>query len=778
MTAQTEVRPHAARTSLRAKLVRTIIATLALVATSVLITVAALHFWTARHTLSMLEERIRESITRKGQGLVTNHAQALRGLVADNAFSDVQRLVEGTMRDDPEVIYGLFVGPDLRPWAYESPTTRAGPGARSVATWSELGLPRKILRAPHSSSERRQLFAQEIFQFAAPVRNDEGIFQGTILYGVSGAPLQRALDNARRESRRSLMGAVGILGVLTIGTSLIGMLLGRKAAARITQPLAELTRAATAIAGGDRKLRVDIRSEDELQALGQAFNQMVGELNESYVRLEGLNHSLEQRVHERTQALAERNRDLRLVLDTVTEGLLTVSRDGILAQERSAMIDRWFGPYAPQTRFVDFLSQIDRDFAMSFELGYEALLEGVLPPELCLQQLPTRVRFQGRELAFGYLPIGAGEQQQGLLVVINDVTEQLTHAQQEAEQRELLSIFQGLTRDRAGFLSFFDEAGHLLEQVASGSLLDLATQKRLIHTLKGNASLAGLNVVAQLCHQAEDEIAENQRVQIATIATLRSRWLTLTQAVSAFLGERGREVVELPAGELERLREEVEAGASPARIAQRLAAWRCEPIDRPFQRLASHARALSGRLGKGDVIVDVEGHGLRLDPRRWASLWHELVHVVRNAVDHGFESRDERHSAGKAPRPRLRLAGYLQDTELVIEIEDDGRGIDWTAVRQVAMTRGLAATSEADLTHALFTAGLTTRTEVSATSGRGVGLTSLYRQVQELQGQVAVSSRRGAGTMWRLSFPRSTLGPSEGTEVLRDDRVVAGTAVA
>src|SRR5439155_6693028 len=111
------------RMSLRAKLIRTMIGTLSVVCAAVVVTVAALHVWTVRDTLSLVEAKIRESINRKGQGLVSNHAQALRGLVADNAFSDVRRLVEGALHEDPELVYGLFLGSDGQPWAYAAPST-------------------------------------------------------------------------------------------------------------------------------------------------------------------------------------------------------------------------------------------------------------------------------------------------------------------------------------------------------------------------------------------------------------------------------------------------------------------------------------------------------------------------------------------------------------------------------------------------------------------------------------------------------------------------------
>jgi two-component system chemotaxis sensor kinase CheA len=751
------------------------IGTLSVVAAAVLATVAALHVWTVRDTLSLVEAKIRESIIRKGQGLVANHAQALRGLVADNAFSDVRRLVEGALREDQELVYGLFLGADGQPWAYVSPSTRfksQGPQA-----WTELGIDAAIASETAGRNNHRQLFGREVFEFSAPVRGDDGAVVGAVLYGVSGDPLERALAKARADSHRSLLTAVVVLGALAMCTMAFGVFLVRKAAGKITQPLAELTRATAVIAGGDRKLQVSIKSGDELEALGDAFNQMVSELNDSYARLEGLNRTLEQRVEERTRELAHRNQELRLVLDTINEGLLGVTAEGHLTPERSAMIDRWFGPAAGKQSFVEYMSGIDRAFAEAFELGYEALKEAVLPVEVCLAQLPARLRHGNRQFAVSYLPLGMGGPQDGLLVVINDITEQLKAAQQDAEQREQLAAFQGFTRDRSGFLTFFDEASQIVQDVASGSL-DLTTQKRLVHTLKGNSSLAGLTSIAQLCHEIEDELEENRNVQTTPlIHALRNRWNNLIESLRGFLGDRS-DIVELNARDLERLVEELAGGAPTGKVLHRLGGLRFEPVDKPLTRLASHARALGQRLGKGDAQIEIQGHGLRLDPTRWAPLWSEMVHVVRNAVDHGFDTPEERSKAGKPPRPRLRLAALVQDKELTIEIEDDGKGIDWEAVQASAAQQGIVAENERDLTAALFAPGVTSRSSVTGTSGRGVGLAAVYARVQELKGRVAVTSRLGAGTCWRFFFPLSSLSPYEGTEASLEEHVLAGTAVA
>jgi two-component system chemotaxis sensor kinase CheA len=764
------------RLSLRSKLIRTMIGTLSVISAAVLATVTTLHVWSAKNTLALVETKIRESITRKGQGLATDHAQALRGLVADNAFSDVRRLVTSTLHEDPELVYGLFLGADGQPWAYVSPTN--GNGAPSPTAVKELGIDLPSVMRAGVRKQNRHLFGQDVFEFSAPVIGDEGTVSGAIIYGASGDPLDRALNKARNDSRRSLTITLVLFVSLAVVTTVFGVVVVRKVAARITQPISELTAATSAIAAGDRQRRVSIQSGDEVEALGHAFNVMVGELNESYGRLENLNHNLEVRVEERTRELGQRNGELRLVLDSVNEGLLSINGEGFLAPDRSAMIDRWFGPAAGRVRFVDYIGAVDRSYADSFELGYEALREDVLPVEVCLAQLPSRLRHGQREYHVSYLPLGEGGPLNGLLIVINDVTEQLALAQQDAEQRELLAAFQAFNRDRTGFMTFFDEANQIVEGVISGEQ-DLTLQKRSVHTLKGNASLIGLTALAQLCHRIEDEMEENRTVEVTpAVLTLRDRWQAMSESLRDLLGDRARDAVEITVPDLDRMVEELTHGLPVAKVVQRLAGLRFEPVERPLGRLAAHARALSQRLGKGDAVVEVDGHGLRLDPKRWAPLWSEMVHVVRNAVDHGFETPDVRKAAGKPPQPHLRLTAALREHELTIEIEDDGSGIDWQAVQTSAAQRGLLAETERDLMTALFAPGVSSRNKVTATSGRGIGLAAVYTRVQELHGRVVVSSRPGAGTCWRFSFPASSLGPHEGGTGDREQHVHSDTAVA
>jgi HAMP domain-containing protein/signal transduction histidine kinase len=749
-------------TGLRAKLLRAMVVTLVGVTGATVLTVGYMNYRSARATLDTIEAQIRQSIARKGQGLATNHALALRSLIVDNAFGDVARLIERSVQEDDEMLYGLFLGADGKVWTYVPPKGLAR-DRHAHPDFSELGIDPAAAARPAAEQAKRDVAGQEAFEFSDSVAGDDGAVMGRVFYGLSSEPLKRALSRARMEFRHTLLLTLGLLLMLGVAATLLGIAIIRGVAARITRPLAHLTEVTTAIADGRRDQRVSITTDDEIGVLGRAFNQMLHELDGSYKDLERLNRTLEQRVEARTRELGQRNRDMRLVLDNVNQGFLTMSRNGVLAEERSAIVTRWLGLSQPEQKFAAYVGRRDHAFAEAFQLGWEVLLEGLLPLELCLDQLPKRLRVDERELEFTYHAIQEQGSHtgtllglpQGLLIVINDITEHVMHARQEAERAELLAMVQGFMTDRSGFLAFFDEVSHLLE-IYGDSEGDLITRKRVLHTIKGNAGLAGFRVVADLCHRAEEQLAEGGETEAAaTTRALIERWHTLGDTLSALLGERGRDVVEVQVGKLASVIEDLRDAGVPGRITSQLAEWTMESTDRPLGRLARYARSLAHRLGKGDVHVEVDSGGVRMDPQRWKGLWSELVHVVRNAVDHGLETPDERRATSKRLQPHLRLRTLTMADRLIVEIEDDGRGVDWDAVRAIAHKKGMPAATPEDLTAVLLAPDVTTTSKVTLTSGRGMGLASVADRVHELHGEIDIKSRKGHGTQLRISLPLS-----------------------
>jgi two-component system chemotaxis sensor kinase CheA len=748
--------------SLRAKLVRTMITTLVIVSTATLLVVAGMNYLASKKTLRTIEDHLRASIEHKGHELVANQALGLRDLVMDNAFGDVARLVERTLEKDEQLVYGLFLDQDQKAWVF---TTRQGSVRRS-GDWKQLDMTAKAPNGPGVRVGYRRVLGQDVFEFSVAVVDDGGTALGWLFYGLSDAPLRRALGEARADSRRALLLTVGLLLMLGTVTIVMGGLRSRQSAARITQPVTDLTQAVNKLASGHREIRVDIASGDELEILGGAFNNMAAELKDSYGRLETMNRTLEIKVQERTRELEERNRDMRLVLDNVNQGFLTVSLSGLLAQERSAIVDNWFGPYQGETKFVDYIGKFDAMYAASFGMGYEALIDDFLPRELCIEQMPARLCHDGREFRCSYFPITKDVRFNGLLVVINDVTADLLHARQEAERKEILAMFEALTKDRAGFLSFMDEANDLFGQVHT---TDVPLQKRILHTLKGNAGLMGFAIVANLCHQAEDALAaRSSGLPAEALAPLELRWRTLNEALQSFLGDKGRDVLELSIREIDQLEQEVRSGAPSEHVLDRLASWWLEAAELPLKRLGRYAAALASRLGKGDLDVEIQTHGVRLAPKMWAGFWTDLVHVVRNAVDHGLETPAERERTGKTGRAKLRLSTAITQRNLVVEVEDDGRGINWGALKSVAVKLGLPNANESDLVGAMFASGVSTSVEVTTISGRGVGLAAVRQQVDDLGGDIAVISKVKQGTCFRFTFPLPDVGPRFGVEVRED----------
>jgi chemotaxis protein histidine kinase CheA len=189
-------------------------------------------------------------------------------------------------------------------------------------------------------------------------------------------------------------------------------------------------------------------------------------------------------------------------------------------------------------------------------------------------------------------------------------------------------------------------------------------------------------------------------------------------------------------------------------------AWalRLVPIEPSFAQLVEHGRDLATIQGKR-VRVTVDAGGTQLERGILDQLWDPLLHLVRNAIDHGVETPEDR--GDKPPQATVVISARSDGPHVLVTIVDDGRGIDVDEVRAAAVSRGLMSDAVAGaLTHGevldlLFSHGFTTRQSVTEVSGRGVGLDVVRRKIDHLGGKVTVSSELGRGTSFTLSVPAS-----------------------
>jgi len=188
-------------------------------------------------------------------------------------------------------------------------------------------------------------------------------------------------------------------------------------------------------------------------------------------------------------------------------------------------------------------------------------------------------------------------------------------------------------------------------------------------------------------------------------------------------------------------------------LRERVMDIRLVPVSTAFSRFPRVARDLARDQGKR-VEVELEGESTELDKSTVDALADPLLHLVRNAIDHGLETPEQREAAGKPPAGRLRLSAEQQGERVRVIVEDDGRGLDREAILRRARERGLVdAADDVEPARLIFRQGFSTRENESLVSGRGVGLDVVRRQVQELRGDVRVEDVAGGGTRFVLELP-------------------------
>lgn len=719
-----------------------------------LVIVVLLSARTSSEHLATVRLHIEDGIRSKGRVLTENHALAMRSMALDNAFLDIQHLVGRAVKEDTDLVYGLYVNSENEAIAFcERNTSCSTEKQVDKQLWRHIGFVDSNVQVKEPTVVHAARLGVDLLEVAMPVLGDDKEIIGTVRYGLSTQRMHDALAQAKVESHRQLKHSLGLIGSVITLSVLLALVLSRFQAGRITQPLSELTTAAHALAAGNRSVRVDIVSGDEIQTLGASFNRMVEDLASSYEKLEEMNRTLEQKVQSRTAELAEKNRDMRLVLDNVDQGFVTLNSAGTMALERSRVVDEWFGCCDRTMPFWDFVSTHASDFAAAFHLAWDQITDGVLPTEVAIDQLPQRLTVGHRVFSCRYLPLYRQDQFDGVLLVLADVTEKLAKEREEGEQNELMQAFKRLMLDRSGFLAFHRDGSSMVDAIRSPDHTEPIVLKRTLHTLKGNSAVMGLMVVARICHLLEDQLADNGVMLPETVAELAERWNTITEHITVVAGLGKPRMIEVPQSEYAALVSQLASNPTVADVLNQLTQWQLEPVERAFERLAEQSRALAKRLGKCDVSVVMEGNGVRLDADTWAPLFSSLVHMIRNAIDHGFESSEERVAAKKSAHGTLRLRAELAGNTLSFEIADDGRGIDWSAVAEKSRALGLPHQSPKDLSNALLHGGVTTSNRVNETSGRGVGLGAVRQRVEAMNGTIELHSVKGRGTSWIIRFP-------------------------
>jgi sensor domain CHASE-containing protein/HPt (histidine-containing phosphotransfer) domain-containing protein len=555
----------------------------------------------------------------------------------------------------------------------------------------------------------------------------------------------------------------------------------------VVSRIGKLSADANAIAAsGDHSARVNVDGKDELARLAASINGMLSALERVEAQLRG------------------RNADMRLIMNTVPSGLVSMDESYRINPEYSKSAETIIGKKdLARMEFFEAIGLTGRRAGDRKRLSefFDTLLLEPLPEqelmglnpfeELSLESEKGRISWI--RLRY-YIARGGEGGKNHLLAVIEDITEE--HALSErARQSELENVrLKAIAEDPDLFREFLAEMKELTErareqsdrlQVAADRPYALREIYRVVHTIKGMAGVFELGAVVESASRLEqilapigharDSVPVSDEVLRESLALLSLSLGDIVERTKRIFGEEFADVsgilLRIPLGNLRLAgnaigahigREALDAATAASlrdKIEGELRGLRLIPARRGLAKAFRIVPGLLRRFEK-DIDFHIEGAEALIDCEIARELNAPLIHLLRNAVDHGIEKPEERLLRGKTDRGRVRVVIREDGESLVIQVADDGMGLDPRLLRKIAVQKGLKSEAEISLLtdaqarQIIFMPGFSTSATVTEISGRGIGMDAALAAVRDrLKGTLTVESETGKGATFTIAVP-------------------------
>jgi two-component system chemotaxis sensor kinase CheA len=520
----------------------------------------------------------------------------------------------------------------------------------------------------------------------------------------------------------------------------------------------------------------DVTLEQSLQRKYRAEleqkEHVILDLRKAQAELENYSKNLEKMVAERTRELSHANALLNAILNSLGQGFLVFDREGCCLSVYSRICQSILET-VPEGQMIEQVLRVPERELNDFKTWRTTLFEEPIPFE-DLVPLGPRTFAHSREwmVELEFYPMRDEQKKvDGVVVVASNKTAEHKARKEAERERQLVMMILKIVKAKRQFVAFIHEAQKLiadLQEAIQKPQLDVHALAYHLHTLKGGAGSFSVQDLQGLAHTCEDVLAEwgraphnsaeqnQQRQRLSElIANLRLAMDTFLSQYGVLVGtnlEAGPRRVEVPMSDLLECAELL-----PVAQREQLREWTREPLMVAFEHYRDLVQDLAISQNKQLAPLTIEGGELRVFPEYYQEVFGNLVHVFRNAVDHGLETPDERQSHGKEPAAQMRVQCALSGDRkrLQLQIIDDGRGISPEIIRSKLLERGVAVADESDemVIQHIFDDSFSTKTEVTALSGRGVGLAAVKQAVEHLGGRIEVQSQPGVGTTFRIEMP-------------------------
>ena len=470
---------------------------------------------------------------------------------------------------------------------------------------------------------------------------------------------------------------------------------------------------------------------------------------------------------------------IRELLDNAGQGFFSFTQDLKIHKDFSAACIDLFGEGFDGQSASELLFPVDSGGENQSLLSM--IFEGNIEPVVALSLLPKEIKVAEKVMALEYFLIEKKHDllETRIMVAATDITiEKMLQQDLEGSQktRELVS---NVVMNQEYFFQFVHDLLDLLLKIETlaekaATPADFNALMPIFHTIKGNSAIFSLELIQTKSHQIESDISASDFVKgesenrqaiselVATAATeIRGDLMDYLDLLSDFIpvedwgnvGARSYHVSEEKIANLEAVVLSGRGDSSLKSVVQKL---RFQPIAPIFRVLAQEAQRLASQLGK-QAKVEVAGEETEVDLKRLKPILDSLVHIIRNSLDHGLEPALERENQGKSAMGKLSLQADIKAEHLEIEIYDDGAGIDAKKIESIARSRGLVA-GDSSLTsqeafQLVFLPGFSSAQKVTELSGRGVGISTVKDEVENLGGTIELFSKLSEGTRFLIKLP-------------------------
>jgi signal transduction histidine kinase len=495
--------------------------------------------------------------------------------------------------------------------------------------------------------------------------------------------------------------------------------------------------------------------------------------SKAFFTVEELSTNLEEQVKERTAAI----RDL---LDNTGQGFFSFAKDYIVQRYTSKAVREFFGrPIEHENALVLMFSDASqqRQEALDLVFNQDGNLEMIAP------LLPSEMEKDGKVYKTDYHWIPAQNRLAGrIMIVLTDITAQRDLELQLKEDEERNRMIVKIAVDRHGFLSFLNEINRCVKEVKDILKLPVSEIKpdqlfRHCHTIKGGLASYLFNKGSEKAHLMESKLESvrsgQDQINDVLVDTLNRDTeeleSILQQTLNGLEQVVPRELIEASGQNYYRIPETkisvvekalAKSSYSDPDLMGAIHDLRRQPVRNILKKFGEDAKELGDRLNK-PLNVLLKGEETELIHDSFNPFFTSLVHLIRNAVDHGIEDPEIRTMLGKPEIGELTINASIEGDNFILKVADDGGGIDPSVVKGKAVEKGLIsqqqaeALSDQEAVQLVFKPGFSTNEAVSELSGRGVGMDAVAGEVNALQGTIDISSKIDMGTTFTITLPLS-----------------------